>query len=64
MQTNQQLDPIIHPKRRPRVTQNWKHRTKRCHQYHRTPSITLHPGYAWMDDDGTFIVPFSEEITY
>ena len=62
MQTNPTLTPIVHPKRRPRTTQNWKHRTKRCHQYHRTPSITLLPGYAVMYEDSAYIIPFDEVV--
>ena len=32
MQSSRVVFPIIHPKRRRRATQSWKHRTKRAHQ--------------------------------
>lgn len=62
MQSSQNRTKIIHPKRRPRVTRSWKHLGKSDTQRKRVVSITLRPGYAVMDDDGVYIVPFDEVV--
>ena len=43
---------------------SWKDTSKRRKQYKRVVSITLLPGYAVMDDESAYIIPFDECITY
>lgn len=76
---NHEIVPFNTPnpdKKHRRKAKSWKATSKRCHQYHRTANIVLHPGFAYVDRvrdmslegcqrvEKLFIVPFVEEVTY
>ena len=42
----------------------WKDKSKRRHQYRRTVSITIEPGFILLHEHGACIVPMYENFVY
>ena len=50
MQRNHDTVPIIHPKRKPRSTRNWKHKDHRREQTYHVVSYYMIPFSIWANE--------------